>query len=67
MMRRFKPLEEGHYAIGQPCAMCGNPFVVGDVTAAVPLDPVYDSDDVKFLVGDAWLDNAALVHWECPL
>lgn len=65
-MRVFPPLADDHPIVGQACAVCGETFVVGDMTTAIPLGPGADQDDQAKAARGGWYSCWAVVgHAAC--
>ncbi len=64
--RGFDPLQEKDLlGIVKPCPLCGKPFVVGDVTAPLELEPADDDEQTKKSKGEPFLAACDLVHAGC--
>jgi hypothetical protein len=65
--RKFPPLTPAHVVDGTlPCIVCGDTFVVGDVTTLIPLGPGKDSEArARAREGRSYNAVALLCHWAC--
>lgn len=64
-LRKYEPLPHGHPAIGLLCLLCNRPFVEGDETTLIPVEPADDIERIKMQAGEPYIAQAEIAHWEC--
>jgi len=66
MIRVFGPKRNNHPSIGETCSQCGVPFVAGDYTSLVELEPADEEETAKKAQGRPYNAVAVEVHSEHP-
>lgn len=62
----YGPKADGHHTEGMPCPACGEPLLLGQATALVPLEPGDDPETRERWLAGRWCSATAIeCHAAC--